>query len=172
MSPNILEYENGRIRVTANAYLIPELKNILDKFDNDAEPYLAYVHLMTAIDSPYINIPEDEKRETITYDIHEVFSDMDFDPDEELLDPAIEKLKSLFTSTLMNYYESMKISIEKMSRYLRNSEITEGRDGNLSEIIRIHKEAGSTIRSFKDIERQVDEEIKIKTRGDVELGDY
>jgi hypothetical protein len=59
-----------------------------------------------------------------------------------------------------------------MSDYLRTTSIIEGRDGNLTEIIRIHKEGASTIRNFKDIEKQVDEELRVKTRGDVEIGEY
>lgn len=170
MIPKILEYEDGRIKVTAEAYMVKELHDLITKYDMMAEPYLAYVHLMTAPDSPYMNLDETEKEETIVYDIVNSIGDLDLgDP---LLAKAVEKLESLYTSTTKNYYDSLKISIDKMSRYLRDKPIIEGKDGNLSEIIRIHKEGGSTIRSFKDIEKQVDEELKLKMRGKNILGDY
>ncbi len=170
MSPKILEYEEGRIKITVEAYIVPELKAIIEKYDMEAEPYLAYVHLMTANDSPYINLPEGEKEEVVLYDV--INSLGDFDTDEPLLKYAIEKLEKLYTSTTKNYYNALKVSIDKMAQYLRNSEITEGKEGNLSEIIRIHKEAGTTIASFKNIEKQVDEELKAATRGDQEVGEY
>jgi len=170
MSPKILDYEEGRIKITAEAYCIPEIKALIDKYDMKAEPYLAYVHLMTAIDSPYLNIPINEKHETVVYDVIQTLGD--FDIDEPLLKKAEEKLDLLYTSTLKRYYDSLKISIDKMSQYLKDSPIIEGKDGNLSEIIRIHKEGGGTMRSFKDIEKQVDEELKTKMRGKSTLGDY
>lgn len=170
MIPKILEYVDDRIMVTAEAYSVPELKNIITKHELKAEPYLAYVHLMTAPDSPYINIPDDEKEETVIYAVIQTHGD--FDIDDKLIKPALDKLTKLYTSTTKNYYDSLKISIDKMSAYLRDKPIIEGKDGNLSEIIRIHKEGGATIRSFKDIEKQVDEELKTKMRGKSVLGDY
>lgn len=170
MIPKILEYEDGRIKVTAEAFMIKELHDIIVKYDMMAEPYLAYAHLMTSPDSPYMNLDENEKEETVIYDIVNSIGDLDLgDP---LLAKAVEKLNSLYTSTTKNYYDSLKVSIDKMSRYLRERPILEGKDGNLSEIIRIHKEGGSTIRSFKDIEKQVDEELKTKMRGKNIMGDY
>ncbi len=170
MIPKILEYEDGLIKVTAEAYLIPELKKILDKYDMSAEPYLAYVHLMTAPDSPYINLPETEKHETIVYDT--ITTVGDFDIEEPLLTDAVNKLKGLYTSTLVRHYEGLKILMDKFTQYMIDNEITEGKDGNMSELMRILKDAGINMRSFKDIEKQVDEELKTKMRGKSVLGDY
>ena len=170
MIPRILEYEEGRINITENAYLIPEVKVFIDKYGDKAEPYLAYVHLMTAPDSPFTNVEEQEKHETVVYDVIQTTGE--FDIEEPLLAEAVEKFRKLYTSTTKNYYDSLKISIDKMSEYLRDKPITEGKDGNLSEIIRIHKEGASTIRNFKDIEKQVDEELKTKMRGKNTLGEY
>jgi len=169
MVPKILDYEDGRIVVTANAALIPEIKNIIDKYPNP-EPYLAYVHLMTAPDSPYINLEDDEKGDTVIYDIIQTLGD--FDSDDELLELALDRFKQFYSSTAKNYYDSLKISIDKMAKYLRDEPIVSGRDGNLSEIIRIHKEGATNIRNFKDIEKQVDEELKTKMRGKSNLGEY
>jgi hypothetical protein len=170
MSPKILEYEDGRIKITASAYLQPELKVLIDKFDTKVEPYLAFVYFLTATDSPYINLPEEEKEEAIIFDVVSTLGEFDYK--EPLLKPAVDKLEYLNTSTTKRYYEALKSSIDKMSDYLRTTSIIEGRDGNLTEIIRIHKEGASTIRNFKDIEKQVDEELRVKTRGDVEIGEY
>lgn len=170
MIPRILEYEDGRVKVTAHAYAIPEVKKLIDKYDMDVEPYLAYVHAMSAPDSPYCNIPEGEKRETVIYDIQESLGEFDYD--DGLVQLAIDKFNTLYTSTLRRYYLGLQKSIEKMAKYLENEEIVAGKDGNLAEIIRIQKEGGITIRNFKDIEKQVDEELKIKMKGNNELGEY
>lgn len=171
ISPRILEFDNGRVRITENAILISDIKTLIDKYGEEgAEPYLAYCHLMTALDSPFVNLPDEEKEESIIFEINQTIGE--FDPFEPLLKPAVEKLESLYETDLMRYFKSLKISIKKMGDYIRTEEITSGRDGNLSEIIRILKESGSTLKSFKDIERQVDEELTIQLRGNQEMGEY
>lgn len=167
-NPKIFEVENGRCLITDNAHFIPEIKAILDKYSTGAEPYLLYCHFMTSLDSPYANLRDDEKSDTIIFDINQTVGA--FDPFEPLIPPAVDKLESLYETELMRYFKSLKISINKMGDYLRNEEITAGRDGNLGEIIRILKESGSTLKSFKDIEKQVEEEINL--RGAQEMGDY
>jgi hypothetical protein len=167
-NPKIFEVDNGRCLITDNAHFIPEIKALIDKYPDTAEAYLIYCHYMTSLDSPYCNLPEEEKSETIIFDINQTIGA--FDPFEPLLQPAVDKLESLYETDLMRYFKSLKISIKKMGDYLKNEEISSGRDGNLGEIIRIHKESGSTLKSFKDIEKQVEEEINL--RGAQEMGDY
>ena len=62
--------------------------------------------------------------------------------------------------------------MDKFTKYMVEKEISEGKDGNMSELMRILKDAGVNMRSFKDIEKQVDEELKTKMRGKNILGDY
>lgn len=170
MIPRILEYENGRITVTAEAYIIPEIKAIIDKYDMKAEPYLAYVVYMSSPNSPYINVPNDEKVETIVYDIIQSLGD--FDIEDPLLEKAVDKLKSLYTSTMVRKYEAAKILHDKFTKYMREKEITEGKDGNMTELMRILERLGSEMKSFKDLEKQVEEELKTKMRGKNVMGDY
>ena len=170
MIPSLLEYEEGIVKITANAFSIPEVNAIIKKFPKNSESYLQYLYCKTSPDSPYVNIPEDERDEIILFDIQETLGD--FNSEEPLLVPALEKLELLYTSTAKRYRDSLKVSIDKMSLYLRDQPIVAGKDGNLSEIIRIHKEGAATIRNFKDIEKQVDEEIAIKMKGDQEMGMY
>jgi hypothetical protein len=170
MTARILEYEDGRVKVTAQAYAIPEVKALIDKYDMNVEPYLAFLHAMTAPDSPYVNIPDDEKKEVVVYDIQESLGEFDFE--DVLVRNAIDKFDSLYTSTTKRYYDGLKKSIERMAKYLETEEIVAGKDGNLAEIIRIQKDGGLTIRNFKDIEKQVDEEMRVKMKGNNELGEY
>lgn len=172
MIPRILEYEEGRIIITPEAYMISEINAIIKKHENP-EPYLAYVFLMSSPNSPFINLPEegDERREdTIIYEVIQTIGE--FDVDEELLSKAVDKMKSLYTSTLVRKYEAAKILHDKFTRYMRDKEITEGKDGNMTELMRILEKLGPEMKSFKDLEKQVDEELKTKMRGKSTLGEY
>lgn len=167
MIPRILEYENGRITVTSEAYMLPELKAIIDKYETQAEPYLAYVHLMTYPASPYVNLPDSEKKENVIYDIIQSISD--FDIDEPLLDIAIRKLDSLFMTRTRRYFNNLCKLMDGMEAYSENRVIT---DENLSDITKTLKDAALTMKSFKEAEKQIDEELKTKMRGKSQLGEY
>jgi hypothetical protein len=172
MIPRIFEVseDKNRLKVTPECYTIPELKAIMDKFDMQAEPYLLYIYNHTHPEAPYINLSEDEKEENIVYDIVNTLGD--FDTDDPLLQKAITKLKKLFTSTVQNYYEGLKFSMDNMAKYLRTTQILEGKDGNLSEIMRAQQNAGNTIRAFMDAQKQADDELKTKMKGNNEIGEY
>ena len=171
MVPKIFEYnsEIGKVELTDACYMLPELKAIIDKYD-DPIPYLTMVYYMAAPDSPYVNLTEQEKEDSIIADMTENFGVFEFE--SKLITPAIRKLESLYETTTIRHYKSLKILIDKFSEYIRTNEIIEGKDGNMSELQRIWKEAGSNIRSYKDLEKQVEEELKAKTRGGHEVGDY
>ena len=96
MIPRILEYEDGHIIVTENAYTISEIKALIDKYKNP-RPYLTYVHLMTAPDSPYINEDMDTKSDSIVYELTQTLGE--FDVTDPLVDAAVEKFNNLYTST-------------------------------------------------------------------------
>lgn len=167
MIPRILDYEDGRILITPEAYSVPEIKALIDKHDMKAEPYLAYVHLITSPDSPYINVPEDERREEVIFSVIQTYGD--FDIDDELLQPAIDKLTKLYTSKTKYFFDSVGILLDSASKYARSTTVS---DENLADVNKMIKEAGANIRSYKDLEKQVDEELKTKMRGKNILGDY
>lgn len=172
MIPKIFEYDkdSGNIQLTDNAFLIPEILTLYNYYPNDGwRPYVAYAYFMSAPDSPYIWTPENEKLETIVFDVRKTVGEFDYTC--RLTEELVNKLKSLYTSTLVRRYDALKILIDKMSNYIKTAEIIEGRDGNLSELMRIVERAGNEMRSFRDLEKQVDEELA-DTRGGHELGEY
>jgi hypothetical protein len=171
MIPKILEYIDGHIVITPEAAIIKELNDLINKHGNPgAEPYLAFAHLKTHPESPYANLPYDEIDDTITFDI--IQSIGDFDIDEPLLRPAIERLLRHWDTADRRYYESLKIGMDKTSRVMRDEEITTGRDGNYDSIQRSIRDAGATLKSFKTVEKIVDEDTKAKMKGKSVLGDY
>lgn len=171
MYPKIIEYnrESGSVSITDACYLIPQLKVILDRYE-DYMPYIAYCYLMSAPDSPFVNLPENEKQEVVIQDVAQNFGPFNFDDRD--LKFAIEKLESLYESVVIRHYKALKILIDKFSAYMIDNEIVEGKDGNMSELLRIVKEAGLNVRSYKDLQKQVEDELRDKTRGDHEVGDY
>ncbi len=167
MIPKILELEEGRIKITENAFMMPELKAIIDKYDMAAEPYLAYVHFMTHPESSYNNLEDEEKKETIIYDVIQTVGD--FDIYEPLLKKAITKMEVLYTTRKRRYYNNLCTLMDKVNDYVQTAVVT---DENLSDITKAFKEAGLTMKSFAEAEKQIDEELKTKMKGKNVLGEY
>ena len=171
MNPRILEYIDGNLIILAETFLVPELKVFIDTYGEDAaKPYLAYVYLMTALDSPYRNLEEEDREETAIYDVVNTVGD--FDIDDPNIGKAIEKLNKLFTTPLMLFFEEIENELHRMRRYLKDNEITGGKEGDLSERFRILKEAGAIAGSYKKAQTAALEEIKAKARGKAKIGDY
>lgn len=167
LDSEILIYEDGRIIVTAAAFSILEIKNILDKYGTDADPYLAYVHLMTYIKSPYRSADIKEKKENIIYEVINTIGD--FDPEDPLLDPAVEKLTILNSTPLLLFFQEIEQELHRMRNYLKDNEIT---DETLSNRFKVLKEAGSIVASYTKTKIAAEEEMKIKGRGKSQIGDY
>lgn len=170
MSPKILEYEDGRVKVTAEAFAIPELRAILDKYDMNAEPYLAYVHAMSAVDSPYVNVPRDEKLETAVYDIQATLGEFDFE--DEILQFAIDKLKSLYLSPMVALAEELGEELHRFREILKNEPITMGEGGNFKDRKDLMKEIGRIATEYAKVREQADKELRVATKGDHEVGEY
>jgi hypothetical protein len=169
MLPRILEYEDGVVKITAQAYSLPELKNIIDKYKS-SEPYLMFVYAMTHPESPYINIPIDEKEDSIIYDIKQTLGDFDFT--DELLHKAISKLKSLYTSPIIALAEELGEEIHRFRKYLRDTPLRDGKEGNIGERQSILKDIEKYANNYTNVRQQADKELKINTKGDHEVGGY
>jgi hypothetical protein len=169
MIPRIFEVtEDHRLKISAECFVIPELYEIIDEYQLNAEPYLIHAYYSTAPDSIYINYPDKDKEDVIISDINQRYGEYNYD--SPLLKNAISRLKEIFTTRTARYYESIGMSIDKMCEFLDNVEIEQGKEGNLSEVHRIQKEAGTTIKSYKELEKVRENEIKESMRGSGEMG--
>lgn len=166
MTPRILEFEDNRVKVTAQAYAIPEIKAILDKYTN-AEPYLSYIHAMTALDSPYCNIPLEEKSDAILYDVKETIGE--FDEDDPILEEAIEKLRGLYLTPNMALALELGEELHRFRRWLRDNAISEDNMGYRQSIM---KDIDKYSANYIKVKTEAEKELKVATKGDHEIGGY
>lgn len=166
MIPDIIEIIDGRIKVSANAWLIPETRAILDKHEPNSEPYLTYVHAYSHPQSAYLNLPPGEKDEIIQYDL--IISFGNFDTADELLQPAIEKLKTLYMTPLRRYVDELEMELDRQTVYLRDTPISD----DLKIRNDILKSGGALIKSYKQMQKEADEELQQKLRGAAKGGLY
>lgn len=171
MIPKILEYDSGRIKVTPQAFAIPEIKSILDKYDMKAEPYLMYVYNMSAPDSPYINIPEEDKIESVVYDIQMTLGE--FDWEDPLLNKAIDKFTSLYKTKLVALADELGEELDRFRKALRSTPLTlGGQDSNFRDRLALLEKIDKVSSSYQRVKKQADEDMRPLTKGDHELGEY
>jgi hypothetical protein len=135
-----------------------------------AEPYLMFVYAMSAVDSPYINIPEEEKVESIVYDISYTLGQFDYE--EELLTIAIDKLKSLYSSPIVLLANELEQELHRLRKYLRDTPVVGGSEGNFRERMSLMEKIDKIANSYQKVRKQADEELKVATKGDHEIGEY
>lgn len=170
MTPRILEFEDKRVKVTAAAFAIPEIKALLDKYGNNAEPYLTFVHAMAATDSPYINIPEEERLDAAVYEIQATLGDFDYgDP---LVDEAIENLKKKYHPPMFSLAVEMGEELHRFRKKLQSEELTMGANGNFKDRFTLMKDISKIALEYQKVKKMADDEIQAATKGGHALGEY
>lgn len=167
MTPRILEYEEGMIVITPEAMMIPETRSIIEKHGKDyCMSYLGYVYMHSYPDSPYRNMDEREKEEQIIADIKESMGD--FDETDELIKPAIEKLRSLWTSPQVLSADEMEQELHRWRTYLRDTPM----GGDMRDRLIIVDKFEKTAQAAANMRKIADDEIGHKMKGSNELGEY
>lgn len=162
MTPKIFDIQNGNIIINEECLLIPELKAVVDYYD-DPIPALSYLYFMYNPSSSYINYPEHEKEDFIISDYPG-----DYTTEDDVIIDAARKLESLYMTPTYRFYLDNKILLERLGEYGRNASITAGKDGNYSAVQSQIKGVGKMITEFKQLEEVVKKELEennISVRG-------
>jgi hypothetical protein len=150
---SIFDISGGRVVINPNCLLIPELKKINEKYE-DPLPALCFIHFITDPKSPYFNLPEDSKEESVMDDYPGDYTTED--PD---IIKAVEKLNKLYETPSMHLYKSSKGLSEKLARYFDQTDISEGRDGNLTAVLSHFSKLTSTMENLNKASKIIQEEL-------------
>lgn len=167
MIPRILEFEDGRVKVTPEAYTIPEIHALIKKYEEDVEPYLAFVSALSYPDAIYIRLPLEERRESALYDIKSTMGE--FDEDDELIEPAIERLRGLWESPQTLAADEMEEELHRWRKYLKDTPMGGEEMKNRLVVVDKFEKAAQTAANLRKI---ADEEIGTKMKGANEMGEY
>ncbi len=168
MIPRILEYEDGVIKVTPEAYMIPEIQAIIHKYkDSNCEAYLGYVYMLSYPDTPYKYMPISERKEAALFDVKQTMGA--FDEDDELLEPAIERLTALWKSHATQAADEMEEEVLRWIKYLQETP-TGGEE--MKNRFNITDKFEKLSLSAANLRKLADEEIRTKMKGSNELGEY
>jgi hypothetical protein len=153
---------NGSVVINHNCLSIPELKAIHDFYQNPI-PAFNFLHFLYDPESPYANQPEEDREDILLKDFPGEYT-----LEDEVMIAAMKKLSDLYITPTYRYYQDSKILLEKLGKFARTTDITTGRDGNLSALTMQVKSVGKTIQEFKQLEKVVMQELaegQGRTRG-------
>jgi hypothetical protein len=162
MHIRLFEIEEGAVKPTEHCYMISWLNQIIEDYPEEHLKVLAYIFYMTnkTHENPYANVVEEELEERIQRDLQPQF----FTEDAAIL-LAIDKLTKLYETPTIRAYNGIKVMLDNMSTYLANTEITDGRDGNIRGMLAAAKDFKHIQASFKGAMSDVEEETKVQARG-------
>lgn len=167
MLTEIFTIENKQPKPTVHCYLIPELKNIIEKYPENHIEMLAYAFYKTCpykSANPYADYSDMDRDALLTKDF--LKRGVNIVPDNLDLIAAIEKLNSLYETTTTKYLKYNKKNLQDIMDYIDTSEVMDGKEGNLAERIRIATVCGKVMQEFIQLEKIADlEKDKVRNVG-------
>jgi|31_taG_2_1085359.scaffolds.fasta_scaffold02466_2 hypothetical protein len=166
MNIRLIELDGRSVKPTEHCYMISWLKKIIDEYPENHTKVLAFIYYNSYMgpDNPYFNIAEEDREQKILRDLQP-----EFDPEETAIIFAIDQCKKMYSTPTMESYSAIKTMLENVNTYLRTTEVTDGRDGNIGSLIRLAKEFKHIRESFKGVYEDVQEENKVLARGKSKL---
>lgn len=163
----LFELDNRIIKPTEHCYSITWLKAIMDEYPDDYITIYAYIFYMScpSEENPYFNRPIKEREELILRDLKH-----DIDTESESIIYAVEKATELYETPTVRAYIGIVTLLDNMTDYIKETEITTGKDGNFTSLIRIAEKFDSIRQSYKGVAKDLQEEQEQRARGNENLG--
>ena len=160
----ILTTSEGKVIIDEVILGIPVFKKMYDFYtERGVDTVLlafSYLHFMYDPESPYIMTQEDFRQQKVEKDFKG-----NYNPSFDMvMVEAAEKMKELCETPTYRYLMSLKASMDKIANLLLTEDIISGKDGNLADVIRLHKEATTLIQNFNSVLSDFQKEIA-KRRG-------
>ena len=153
MIVRLFDIQNNTVIPTEHCYTLKALKDIMENYPEDHLKIYQYLFYMTCPSpdiNPFFYTPEVDKESLILEQIDAEFSTED--DDVWAADNGISK------------------ALDNMARYMGNTPITDGRDGNINQIRAVAKDFDSIRQSFKGAYKDLQDEQQSSVRGGIGLG--
>jgi hypothetical protein len=156
----VFDIVEQRVIINENILLIPTFKKLLTKYKGDALDVFSFIYYFLDYKSPFFDYNPDAKEETLMkmFNTKGVFTL----EDPEIIE-AMTLYKQMNITPMIALLDGVNTAVHKMTKYLKNTEITDGKDGNLAQIKSTIKDLGQTIASYDQLKDAVEKEIEKST---------
>lgn len=163
----LFDVENGNIIPTEHCFNLKSLKRIITEYPLNYMKVFSYIFYMTCPDpdsNPFFYLPAVDKEDMILSEV-----EADFSTEDDSIIAAIDMCKAMYETPTFRAYEGIAIMMDKIARYMKDSEIVDGKDGNGSFILRAAKDFNAMRQSFKEAYKDLKEEQESTVRGGADL---
>jgi len=159
----LFDIQNGKVVPSEHCYTIKFLKDIMDEFPNDHLAIYSYLFYMTCPSpdlNPFFDMPESDKEEFILQEVN-----ADFSVDEPTITHALNQCKKMYETPTFRAYQGIKIALDNMAKFMATEQVTSGRDGSATAILRIAERFDMVRQSFKGVYKDLLDEQQSTVRG-------
>ena len=159
----LFDINNGALVLTEHCYSLNFLKDIIDQYPDTHLNIFKYLFYMTCPDpeaNPFFNLPEHEKEDIIIEEVG-----LEESTEDSKIRLSLDMCHKLYETPTMRAYMGIKKALDNMATYMANTQITDGRDGNISQIRAVAKDFDSIRQSFKGAYKDLKDEQQSSVRG-------
>jgi hypothetical protein len=155
--------DKGVLVPTEHCYNLNTLKDIIEAYPDDHMSIFSYLFYMCCPDpdiNPFVNLKEYEKEDVILKQLQVEWST----EDEQIID-ALAFCKKLYETPSLRAYNGIKHMLDRIADYMERTPITDGKDGNLTQLTNTAAKFDQIRSSFKGAMEDLAKEQKSQVRG-------
>lgn len=158
----LFEIENDVVKPTEHCRMIKWLREIQEKYPENALKIYAYIFYMAcpSQENPYFNHPRDLREEIVIQDL-----EIDFSVEDDEILEAVKKAYKMYETPTVRAYNGITTMLDNLTEYMETTSVTAGRDGNINSLLRIAKEFDAIRQSYKGVAKDLEAEQQTIVRG-------
>lgn len=159
----LFDVQNGVVIPTEHCYTLKALKDIMDEYPEDYLKIYMYLFYMCCPNpdlNPFFFTPDMDKENMIMDQIGAEFS-----TEDETIYTALQFCQRMYETPTSRAYKGIASMLDRLARYMENTPITHGRDGNMNSLIAAAKNYEAIRQSFKGAYKDLQEEQSSRVRG-------
>ena len=163
MIVKLFDIQNGKVIPTEHCYTLKALKMVMDNYPDDYIKIYQYLFYMTCPNpdlNPFFYTPEVDKESLILEQI-----DAEFSTEDQDIFIALQFCQRMYETPTSRAYKGIATMLDRLGRYMENTPITHGRDGNFNSLLAAAKNYEAIRQSFKGAYKDLQEEQSSKVRG-------
>jgi len=159
----LFDVQNDVVVPTEHCYTLKALKDIMDEYPDDYLKIYQYLFYMTCPNpdlNPFFFTPDLDKEHLILEQIEAEFS-----TEDDSIYTALEFCKKMYETPTFRAYKGISSMLDRLARYMENTQITDGKDGNISQMRAVAKDFEAIRSSFKGVYKDLQDEQSSRVRG-------
>jgi hypothetical protein len=163
MIVKLFDIQNEKVVLTEHCYTLEFLKAIKEKYPDTHMSVYQYLFYMTCPDpemNPFFNLPEHDKEDIIIDEVG-----LEESTEDSEIRYALDRCSQMYETPTFRAYMGIKKALDNMATYMANTQITDGRDGNISQIRAVAKDFDAIRQSFKGAYKDLKDEQSTSVRG-------